>query len=179
MGKLMAMLVVLAPLTLEERRAFTSALVTDYVDSLVSRGEVADPVAAFARARAEIEAEVEAAVQASEQFWTAHTAQGATVGWLWVKCSPQGLPPSAAFLYQILVKAEVRRQGYGTAMLAALEDVLAAGGWSELRLNVWDTNEAGRRLYERAGYKLVERFAAKRQLHKRLPPADPIRPEVG
>ncbi|HET7087370.1 MAG TPA: GNAT family N-acetyltransferase [Anaerolineae bacterium] len=126
-----------------------------------------------------MEAEVEAAVQAGEQFWAAHNAEGATVGWLWVKCSLEGLPPSAAFLYQILVKPEVRRQGYGTAMLAALEDVLAADGWSELRLNVWHTNEAGRRLYERAGYKLVERFSTKRQLHKRLPPADPNRPHAG
>jgi ribosomal protein S18 acetylase RimI-like enzyme len=172
----MTTLVVLAPLTLEGRRAFTSALVADYVDFLVDRGEVADPVAALARAQAEIEAEVEAAVQVGEQFWAAHNAEGATVGWLWVKCSLEGLPPSAAFLYQILVKAEVRRQGYGTAMLAALEDVLAAGGRSELRLNVSDTNEAGRRLYERAGYKLVERFPAKRQLRKRLPLADPSRP---
>jgi ribosomal protein S18 acetylase RimI-like enzyme len=175
----MAMLVVLAPLTLEEQRAFTSALVADYVDSLVGRGEAADPVVALARAQAEIEAEIEAAVQAREQFWAAHNAEGATVGWLWVKCSLEGLPPSAAFLYQLLVKAQVRRQGYGTAMLAALEDVLAAGGLLELRLNVWDTNEAGRRLYERVGYKLVERFGAKRQLRKRLPPADPIQPHAG
>jgi ribosomal protein S18 acetylase RimI-like enzyme len=175
----MAMLIVLASLTLEERRAFTSALVADEVDSLVGRGEVADPVAALARAQAEIEAEVEAAVQAGEQFWAAHNDEGATVGWLWVKCSLEGLPPSAAFLYQILIKPEVRRQGCGSAMLAALEDVLAAGGWSELRLNVYDTNEAGRRLYERAGYEEVERFGGKRQLHKRLQAADSIRSEVG
>ncbi len=175
----MALPVVLAPLTVDERRAFTSAQVADYADSLVGRGEVADPVAALARARAEIKLEVEAAVQAGEEFWAAHNAEGATVGWLWVKRSLEGMPPCAAFLYQILVKAEVRRQGYGTAMLAALEDVLAAAGRCELRLNVWDTNVAGRRLYERAGYKLVERFPAKRQLHKRLPPADPNRPPGG
>jgi hypothetical protein len=55
----------------------------------------------------------------------------------------------------------------------ALEVVLAAKGWNELRLNVWDTNEAGERLCERAGYQLVERLQRKRQLRKRLPPADP------
>jgi ribosomal protein S18 acetylase RimI-like enzyme len=179
MGKSMTMLVVLVPLTPQERHAFTSALVADYVDYLVVRGEVADPVTARAQAGAAIEAEVEAAVQAREQFWAAHDAEGTTVGWLWVRCPMEGLPASAAFLYQIVVKAEVRRRGYGTAMLAALEDVLAAGGRSELRLNVWDTNEAGRRLYERAGYIQVERFAAKRQLHKQLPPGGPIQPHVG
>lgn len=173
------MLVVLVPLTLEQRRAFTSTLATDYVDVLVGRGEAADPVAALARAQVEIEAEIEAAVQAGQLFWAAHTPEGATIGWLWVKSALQGLPPAAAFLEQILVKPEVRRQGYGAAMLAALEDDLAAGGWSELRLNVYDSNEAGRRLYEQAGYKEVERFEGKRQLHKRLPPAEPIRPGGG
>jgi len=166
--------VVLVPLTPEEQRAFISALAADEVDSLVGRGEMADPVAALARAHAQIEAEVEAAVQASEQFWAVHNPEGATVGWLWIKSPLHGLPPAAAFLEQILVKPEVRRQGYATAMLAALEDVLAASGWSELRLNVYDTNEAGRRLYERAGYEEVERFEVKRQLHKRLTPAEPI-----
>jgi GNAT superfamily N-acetyltransferase len=76
------------------------------------------------------------------------------------------LSPHTVCKTQGIVKAEARRQGYGTAMLAALEDVLAAGGWSKLRFNVYDTNEAGRRLYERAGYTLVERFGAMRQLHK-------------
>jgi ribosomal protein S18 acetylase RimI-like enzyme len=174
MGKPRAMPVVLVPLTLEERRAFTAALAADEVDFLVGRGDVADPVAALARARTEIEAAVEAAVRAGEQFWAAHTAEGPTVGWLWVKCPFQGLPPSVAFLEQILVKPEVRRHGYATAMLAALEEVLAASGWSELRLNVYDTNEAGRCLYERAGYEEVGRIEAKRQLRKRLPTVNPV-----
>jgi ribosomal protein S18 acetylase RimI-like enzyme len=174
-----ALLVLLTPLTLAERGAFSSALAADYVDFLASRGEAADPVAALAQARAGIEAEVEAAVQAGEELWAAWDAGGGTVGWLWVKYSVAGLPPSAAFLYQILVKPEFRRQGYGSAMLAALEHLLVAAGRSELRLNVWEANEAARRLYERAGYVLVERFPAKRQLHKRLPPADPIRTHAG
>ena len=175
MGKAIAMLVVLAPFTLEERRAFIATLVAEEVDLVVGRGELPDPVAALARARAEIEAEVEAAVQANEQFWAAHNSEDATVGWLWIKGPLQGLPPAAAFLYQILVKVEFRRHGYGSAMLAALEEALAAGNWSELRLNVYDTNDVGRRMYERAGYKEVERFAAKRQLHKLLLPADALR----
>src|SRR5690242_14875542 len=100
------MQVVLLPLTLDERLALTSALVADYVDFLMSRGEGVDQVAAQARAQAETEAEIEAAVQAGDQFWAAHNAEGATVGWLWVKLSLEGLPPSVAFLYQILVKPE-------------------------------------------------------------------------
>ena len=165
-------MVALEPLTREERQAFVAAQVADYAEWLVERGHAPDQDAARARARAEIEPEVEAAVQAGEQFWSAHDARGATVGWLWAKLTGEGLPPDAAFLYQILVMPGIRRRGYGAAMLAALEDVLAAAGRRELRLNVWNTNVAGRRLYEGAGYEQAEQFPAKRQLRKRLAPAD-------
>ena len=164
--------VTLAPLTCEERRSFVAAQIADYAEWLVEPGEAPDQDAARAHARAEIEPEVEAAVQAGEQFWSAHDARGATVGWLWVNLAGEGLPPDVAFLYQILVTPDVRRRGFGAAVLAALELALAAAGRRELRLNVWDTNVAGRRLYERAGYEQVEQFTAKRQLRKRLAPAD-------
>lgn len=159
-------MVVLGPLTPEELRAFVDEQIADYADWLVERGEA--PGLAQARARAGIEPEVEAAVEAGDDFWTAHDANGATVGWLWVKPSQACLPPDAAFLYQIQVKADLRRRGYGAAMLAALERVLAAAGRRELLLNVWDTNIPARRLYDRAGYVLVEQLPAKRQLRKRL-----------
>jgi len=53
-------------------------------------------------------------------------------------------------------------------MLAAVEAALAADGVAELRLNVFDTNEAARRLYAGAGYEIVEPLGGKRQLSKRL-----------
>jgi ribosomal protein S18 acetylase RimI-like enzyme len=105
-------------------------------------------------------------------LWSAQAATGVTVGWLWVKPARQGLPAETAFLQQILVKPEARRQGHGGAMLTALEQHLAETGWRELRLNVWDTNQPGRRLYERAGYALVEQLDGKSQLCKRLVSAD-------
>ena len=165
--------VALVPLAPEELDAFVAAQAAEDAAWQVERGEATDLAAAYARARAEIEPEVEVAVRAGEQFWAAHDARGVTVGWLWVKPSVAGLPPDAAFLYQILVTPEARRRGYGGAMLAALEHVLAAAGRRELRLNVWDTNDAGRRLYARAGYEQVDRLPAKRQLRKRLVPPGP------
>jgi ribosomal protein S18 acetylase RimI-like enzyme len=158
----------LVPFTRGDEYAFIGAETADYAAWLVDRGQAADLTAALARACAEVEPEVKAALRAGEQFWAAHNAQGATVGWLWVKPSMAGLPPEAAFLYQILVKPESRCQGYGIAMLSVLEDVLAAAGRGELRLNVWDSNVAGQRLYDRAGYELVELLPSKRQLRKRL-----------
>jgi ribosomal protein S18 acetylase RimI-like enzyme len=161
-------MVVLGPFTTEEQVSFVAAEVDDYASWLVERGDASDLAAALARARDEIGPEVDAAVAAAELFWAAHTAEGATVGWLWVKPASDGMPAGAAFLYQILVKPEMRRQGYGAAMLANLEQELAAADYGELRLNVWDTNVAGGALYERAGYKLVEKLVGKRQLRKYL-----------
>ena len=81
--------------------------------------------------------------------------------------------PRTDVLYQVQVRSGLRRRGYGRAMPAALERTLAASGRRELRLNVWDTNAGARRLYERAGFELVERRVGKRQLRKRLPPPGP------
>lgn len=160
--------VVLGPMTPDEQCAFVEEQVADYAEWLVERGDVPELAAARVRAWVEIEPDVDAAVEGGDQFWTAHDATGATVGWLWVKSTQAGLPPNVAFLYQIQVKAGRRRRGFGTAMLAALERVLAASGRRELRLNVWDTNVPARRLYDRAGYVPVEQLPAKRQLRKRL-----------
>lgn len=162
--------VTLGTLTPEGRRAFIEEQIADDAEWLVDRGESADVAAARASARAAFEPEIMRAMEDGERFWTAYDERGGTVGWLWVKDRVEGLPPDAAFLYQITVKRSVRRAGYGTAMLAALERALAATGTRELRLNVWDTNTAGWHLYERAGYEVLDRLPAKRQLRKRLSP---------
>jgi ribosomal protein S18 acetylase RimI-like enzyme len=160
--------IALIALTPEEQRAFVSEQVADCAPWLVDRGEVKDQAVALARARAEVETEIADAVQTGDMLWSAQTAPGVTVGWLWVKPARERLPAGTAFLQQILVRAAARRRGHGRAMLAALEQRLADTGWRELRLNIWGTNQPGRRLYECAGYALVKRLAGKRQLGKRL-----------
>ena len=169
--------VVLGPLTPDERSAFLAEQVADYAEWLLERGEAANLTAARARAQAEIEPEMEAALRDGDLFRTARGEDGLTVGWLWVKPSQAGLPPNAAFLYQIQVRAGLRCRGHGAAMLAALEHALAAAGRRELHLNVWDTNDPARRLYERAGYELVEQLPGKRHLRKRLEPVNRTRLE--
>lgn len=154
-----------------ELRAFAEAQIEDYAAWLVERGDAVDLAEARARARAEIEPEQAAAVTAGDRFWSAHDADDrdeGTVGWLWVQVSLPKLPPGTAFLYQILVRADVRREGYGSGMLLALERVLAEAGYQELRLNVWDSNLPARRLYKQAGYETAELLSGKRQLRKRL-----------
>lgn len=161
-------LVRLARMTALERTAFADAQIEDYAAWLVEQGDAMTPAAARARARAEIEPELAAAVEAGDLLWSAADGTAPTVGWLWVKRGEPGLPEDAAFLYQIQVVVGLRRQGFGRAMLAALEVELSGLAFRELRLNVWDTNTPARDLYEKAGYTLAEQLVGKRQLRKAL-----------
>jgi ribosomal protein S18 acetylase RimI-like enzyme len=102
----------------------------------------------------------------------ARTPAGATVGWLWLKLPPPGRWAGSGFLCQMTVACNRRRRGYGRAMLVALERDLAARGMTELRLNVWEENDAAKALYAAAGYTLVQRCETLRQLCKPLPPLD-------
>jgi len=163
--------VVLVPLTDAECAAFVAEDVADYAAQRAGEGSwPADE--APERAQQELlpilEREHRAAADAGHRRWTARSADGESVGWLWVTPPTAAMPADSAFLYQITVKPACRGRGYGRAMLAALEAVLAGEGIGELRLNVNDANTPARRLYASAGFELVERYAAKRQLRKHL-----------
>jgi len=163
--------VVLVPMTDEERDAFIREEVADYAEQLAD-DETSTPEEAEDRAREELRPllrqEHASAESKGHRRWTALDPSGTSVGWLWVTPPRPGMPEGSAFLYQITVKKRSRRQGFGRAMLAALEAALAADGVSELRLNTYDTNEPARRLYAGAGYEVVETMEGKRQLRKSL-----------
>jgi len=125
------------------------------------------------RARSELgpvlERELSEAAGRGHRLWASLDHLGQPVGWLWV--TPTGGEPGrAAFLHQITVIESRRRQGYGRAMLQALEAVLARDGFEELRLNVMAANRPARRLYAAAGYELVDRDRRRCRLRKRLRP---------
>ena len=61
-----------------------------------------------------------------------------------------------------------RRYGYGRAMLAALEALLAGEGITDLRLNVYESNLQAKCLYTAAGYETTGQYPTMRQLRKLL-----------
>jgi ribosomal protein S18 acetylase RimI-like enzyme len=77
--------------------------------------------------------------------------EGEDVGSLWL--GPKlGGPPSAWYVFDILVHEAVRRRGVGReAMLLGEREVHAHGG-TELGLNVFGHNPGARALYESLGY---------------------------
>jgi ribosomal protein S18 acetylase RimI-like enzyme len=105
-------------------------------------------------------------VERGDRLWSAVDRNGETVGWLWVK----PLEASAAFLEQITVAERTRRRGYGRAMLAAVEELLARHGIEELRLNVFRANQPARALYAAGGYEETGGDERRLFLRRRLQP---------
>jgi ribosomal protein S18 acetylase RimI-like enzyme len=89
---------------------------------------------------------------------------GQRVGVLWF--GPSTDDPAMAWVYDITVDEERRRQGWGRAIMRAFEGEAGARGFARAGLNVYGDNHVARRLYESLGY--VE---TSRQLHKELPGA--------
>jgi ribosomal protein S18 acetylase RimI-like enzyme len=89
---------------------------------------------------------------------------GQRVGVLWF--GPSTDDPAMAWVYDITVDEERRRQGWGRAIMRAFEREARARGFARAGLNVYGDNHVARRLYESLGY--VE---TARQLHKELPGA--------
>jgi ribosomal protein S18 acetylase RimI-like enzyme len=163
--------VTLTPLTESDRDEFFQEQIADYADQQI-RDAGWSPDDALTRARDEftpvLELEFAEGIAAGDRLWSAHASRsGESVGWLWVK-PVDGMPARGLYLEQITVAAACRRQGYGRAMLAALEDLLAGEGVEELRLHVYRGNRAAQGLYAAACYEELERNDVKIHLRKLL-----------
>ncbi|WP_459545641.1 GNAT family N-acetyltransferase [Nocardia sp. X0981] len=86
----------------------------------------------------------------------AENEDGEVVGDAWVGPDPQATTGTAdsAWLYDIDVHEPFRRRGYGSAILAAVERLVADGGGTRLGLNVVGDNAAAIALYRRSGYRI-------------------------
>jgi GNAT superfamily N-acetyltransferase len=83
----------------------------------------------------------------------AEDAAGTPVGNAWVGPDPHRADGSdAAWLYDINVYPQARRNGYGSAILAEVEALVVRDGKIRIGLNVVGTNEAAIALYRQSGY---------------------------
>jgi len=158
-------------MTPQDLEAFIDEEVVDYAHERVLDGTWSRR-GALGRARAEllmvVAWERQATTAEHQRLLTAIAPDGRRVGWLWVKLAPAGPWSATAFLCQMTVARALRRQGYGRAMLAALEESLADDGVDEVHLNVWESNLPAKALYVAAGYVLAIQFPTMCQLRKRL-----------
>jgi ribosomal protein S18 acetylase RimI-like enzyme len=93
----------------------------------------------------------------------AENAAGQVVGSVWVGFEePRTRSTETAWLYDIRVDPAHRRSGYGTAILAAVEQLVRNAGARRLGLNVFGANAAAIALYEASGYEVSTQQMVKR-----------------
>lgn len=140
----------------EERAAALEGEAAEYGEAKARAGFWSHDVA-LVRARAEIASLVGPdPAKRGHSFYTAVGADGRRVGWAWVGPIPGSRPTrTKRWLFQIIVDAPLRGQGYGRAFLAAIERHLEGEGVAELRLNVFRWNEVAINLYSRSGYDVI------------------------
>ena len=76
---------------------------------------------------------------------------GAVVGFVWYAIERKH-GACAAYVYDLEIKVEYRRQGHALRALQALEAQAAASGAGSIGLNVFADNVAAQSLYRRLGY---------------------------
>ncbi|MGW1253989.1 GNAT family N-acetyltransferase [Streptomyces sp. NPDC002513] len=94
----------------------------------------------------------------------AENGEGEVVGNAWIGPDPRQASSgttSSAWLYDINVFAPFRRRGYGSAILAAAEELIAREGKTSLNLNVVGDNEGAIAMYQRNGYGVSSMYLSK------------------
>lgn len=161
----------LEPVTPEEYRGFVEAQVREFADQKVRAGHW-QPAESQTLARHVIEGSLpHEGPTEGHRIWKAVDGRGERVGWIWVGPPPVKTLnlPTRRWLYQITVEPAERRQGYGRAMLEAVEQLLASEGVRDLYLNVFRWNTAARSLYDSSGYNVVYDGDTETGMKKSLP----------
>jgi ribosomal protein S18 acetylase RimI-like enzyme len=153
----------LRPLEAEEFPRFRELLRREYVRSLTEE-------AGLGREAAEAKASADHEVlfaggrpQPHHRIYILEDPEsGAPVGHLfWSPRRPPGSTTDRAYLYELFIDEEFRRQGLGKLALELLESEARAEGLPGIDLNVWGGNDAARALYRTAGFREHAVFMSK------------------
>ena len=147
----MAPVVHLTPMTPAEFDRYMESAVEGYAEVHRKTG-VVTPEEALALAKSEYAQLLPEGLSSPNQnLFSIRTDSGETVGLIWFEArEKRGL--KSAYIYDFAVDPQHRGKGYGTAALAALEELVAPLGISRISLNVMGWNHAAKALYERCGF---------------------------
>lgn len=143
--------VALRPMTADEFAGYREHLVTAYAQDMVDAGAFDDlPTALTASERSTQELLPDGPASTGHHLWSAMDGD-AVVGILWIHSEG-----AKAFIYDIEVRDELRRRGYGQEMLDSGARAAVKLGARTLGLNVFGHNDGAAALYARAGYDTTE-----------------------
>lgn len=146
----------LAPMTEADYASWTETALQDYAQEYVDSSicDIDEARAVAEKSFADLLPDGRSTVD--HLFLTAHDGPVAVaVGMIWVWLGE--MYGAQSFIYDVVVRPEQRRRGYGRAILVAVEEELRGRGFSSIALNVFAANTAAIALYEGFGYQVVER----------------------
>lgn len=139
---------VLRPMSQEHFEQFHSRMAVDYAAELASAGMTEE--AADARSREQLAQLIPAGLESTgQEFFTAWVGDE-RVGHLWLNTDRP-----MAFVYDIVVREEQRRRGFGAAIMNAGALWAREHGHFAVGLNVFAHNPGARALYDRLGYEVT------------------------
>gem|GEM_PF-2014837 len=167
-----ARIVHLAPCDDSEYADFASRQVVEYASQLARAGEVPSE-RSFAVAQERLEGLCADRLRSlGHEFFAARSVPGAArVGWVWLSPPPPFLGPGherTRWLSQLTVEELQRGQGWGHAILDAVEQYELTRGSQAIWLRVFDWNTIARRLYQSHGYELARQFTVEAHFCKPL-----------
>jgi ribosomal protein S18 acetylase RimI-like enzyme len=146
---------VLSPMRAEAFAQYFDVAIIGYADDNVLAGRwPAD--GALERSRADFQSSLPQGLKTPDNhlFEIKANQDGPIVGVVWLVVQERdGL--RSAFVYDLEVRAEFRRQGHAMRTLQALEPIVAALGLRTIGLHVFGQNLGARALYARLGYGVI------------------------
>ncbi|WP_052311672.1 MULTISPECIES: GNAT family N-acetyltransferase [unclassified Actinoplanes] len=144
----------LEPMTEEEYRSWRADAEAHYTRSVIASGRSPHDAARFA-ADTYQRLLPGGFATADNHLWYAHDGDR-RVGFLWIK-----VEHGAAFVHNVAVEPDLRRQGHGRAIMQAVERWCRERGLTRIGLHVFAHNTGARALYEALGFVETGRNLAK------------------
>lgn len=146
----------LEPMSRDEYDAYRVTAEREYADSLRDSGALPEAEAVEKSAADYARLLPDGFDTEGHRFWTAYDDSGSdgAVGMLWLHLVPrsEGL---TAFGYDFAVREELRRSGFGRAIMVAAEAECRALGVVSVGLNVFGHNRGAQALYEQMGFEVT------------------------
>lgn len=140
-------------MTPEEFRRFTNGEAEGFAEELVSAGMEREQ--ALERSRTMMGELLPSGLESPGMEFHVAEVDGDAVGDLWLSTGD-----TMAFVYNIEVRPEQRRRGYGAAIMSAAARRCRELGHPVLGLNVFAHNPHARALYDKLGYRVTHDYVA-------------------
>ncbi len=152
----------LVPMTQAELDGYLDVAIAGYAQEHIKNGDWTEQEG-LEKSRSEFAALLPNGIHSKGQYlYTVRdSVTGEAVGILWY-ADRERAGKSYAFIYDIEIRPEFRRKGYGAQALAALDEIVRARGMTEIMLHVFGSNKTARDLYERSGYQAANVLMVKK-----------------